>query len=73
MARLKKLISGAGSIMDISPRRRSRRFERRIFSKRNRSDSEALRKDWIRVGGDIRVAMKKADGLADGKKKEQTK
>jgi len=53
---IRNLISGVSSVMDISPARTEpgRNPAQHIL---RRSDAEAIREDWMTVGGDLRGAL----------------
>ena len=53
---IKNILRGMGSIINIYPNTDYRR------NLPQRTDSEALRQDWINVGRDLRKAMKKIVG-----------
>ncbi len=53
----KNLIRGMGSILNICPNTNYRK----IINNSRRTDAEALRQDWNKVGKDLKSAIEKAD------------
>ena len=54
--RMNKLLEGASSLLSVYPARRPRR---KNLYKPAATAAEALRKDWERLGGDIRKSAEK--------------
>lgn len=55
------LLKGAATVVSINPR-----MSRRVEVILNRSNSQALARDWNAVGGDIRAAMNGFDSTQKG-------
>lgn len=54
------LLRGAGSILEILPPRRQYSGFKKYFYKPAVSDSNALRRDWGKIGESLKLAMEKA-------------
>lgn len=59
MTRLLNMLAGAGRVLDLSGSYRKRSHFSGQFQSPREADFHALRKDWERVGQDIRIAMDK--------------
>lgn len=66
----KNLVRGAGKAFDIMPRKRSYRVGKIILGF---SNSEAIHRDWGRVGGEIQGAFRQAKAklAAHGQQKQR--
>lgn len=68
---LRSIIRGVGSVVDIAPAPRQVQI---VNPTRGRSDADAVRGDWQRVGGDIRASAEqvKAETASNGQEKAAT-
>jgi hypothetical protein len=62
--RLKEILQGVGSVVDVFPRADPAARVRRVHP--YPTDTDALRSDWERVGGDMKRAI---DVVADEQQK----
>lgn len=65
---IQNMVRGAGRIFDLAGEYRERSHLREKAFAPKEADFHALRKDWEKIGGDIRVAMMKVEAIGKEQK-----
>lgn len=59
---IRNVIRGAGTVMVLQPEKHPPKLNRQFSSNTNKSDREAMRGDWEKVGADLIRSSRDIDG-----------